>query len=499
MLEQDLLAEGFVERDRERGAIRAGVGDAEQLAEGRDLGLAVAAFDAFGDVEDQVDIGFGEDAGQVGRRLEVDDDVALAGEGVRDRDDRFGRVPLGFVVAVGRALDVVREADADRLGLADARDVELGGRGEAGAQHRGVEDGADGGVVGQADLGGGGEQRGRGRQRRQCIHLEQVDAAFGGDAEVEAGEVAQAQGAQDLVGDLAQARGDVAREVGGAAVLDLGRVDVLEAVVVDLDAVALGVALLVLELDRREEAVVVADAVDEADRDVEAFDVLLDQDAFRVRAQGGAQGRGQVARLLDDGAAERAVVDALGGALVVGFHDHREREAGAALGDVLVVADGDEDAARRIDAGALDHELGDPLVERERVRVRVRARERDAELLEQGRVERFAHAAAIALRRVEDDVRIDRFEALEEIRGGPGDFDLFDLVACGFDRLRDRVHRFRAVVLGFLLGFPNVGEPQVVSERDLHAIPALAKRCDSETVKGNQRLVEHTKRPSDTS
>ena len=33
------------------------------------------------------------------------------------------------------------------------------------------------------------------------------------------------------------------------------------------------------QLDRREQAVVVADALDEAERDVEALDVLLDQDA----------------------------------------------------------------------------------------------------------------------------------------------------------------------------------------------------------------------------
>ena len=39
------------------------------------------------------------------------------------------------------------------------------------------------------------------------------------------------------------------------------------------------------DLDRREQAVVVADAVDEADRDVDALDVLLDQHAVGIRAQ----------------------------------------------------------------------------------------------------------------------------------------------------------------------------------------------------------------------
>ena len=118
MLEQHLLAERLVERDRERRRVRAGVRDAEQLAQRRDLRLAVAAFDALRDVEDQIDIGFREHARQVRRGLEVDDDVALARERVRDRDDRLRRIPLGLVVAVWRALDVVGEADADRLRLA---------------------------------------------------------------------------------------------------------------------------------------------------------------------------------------------------------------------------------------------------------------------------------------------------------------------------------------------------------------------------------------------
>ena len=56
--------------------------------------------------------------GRSGRGLEVDDDVALARERVGDRDDRLRRIPLGLVVAGLAALDVVGEADADRLRLA---------------------------------------------------------------------------------------------------------------------------------------------------------------------------------------------------------------------------------------------------------------------------------------------------------------------------------------------------------------------------------------------
>ena len=100
VLHQHLLAERLVERDRERRRVGAGVRDAEQLAQRGHLRLAVAAFDAFRDVEDQVDIGFCEDARQVRRGLEVDDDVALARERVGDRDDGLRRIPLGLVVAV---------------------------------------------------------------------------------------------------------------------------------------------------------------------------------------------------------------------------------------------------------------------------------------------------------------------------------------------------------------------------------------------------------------
>jgi len=212
------------------------------------------------------------------------------------------------------------------------------------------------------------------------------------------------------VGDLAQTRGDVPRKVRGAAVLDLRRVDVLEPVIVDLEAVA----LLVGQLDGREQTVIVANTLDEADGDVDSFDVLLDEHAVRVRAQDRLERALQLARLLDHGPRRgdravqiRAVVDALARALVIGLDDEREREPGAALEYLLVVAHGDEHATRRVDAGALHHELGEVLVERDRVGVRVRARERDAELLEQRRVERFAHTAAIALGGVEDDIRID--------------------------------------------------------------------------------------------
>jgi hypothetical protein len=81
---------------------------------------------------------------------------------------------------------------------------------------------------------------------------------------------------------------------------------------------------------------------------------------------------------------------------------------------------GDQQAARGVDAGPPDQELGQPLVEGERVRVGVGAGVRDAELLEQRRVQRLAQAAALALGGVEDDVGVDGLEALEQGRlAGP--------------------------------------------------------------------------------
>ena len=124
-----------------------------------------------------------------------------------------------------------------------------------------------------------------------------------------------------------------------------------------------------------------------------------------------------------------------------------------------ILAEPDSEIAVVVDPGPLDHQLGQPLVQRDRVRVGVRARERDAQLLEQGGVERLAHAAAVALRRIEDDVRIDRLEALEQVRRRSGDLDLLDLVTGRFERRRDRVHGVCAVVFGFLLGLADVGEP----------------------------------------
>jgi hypothetical protein len=142
----------------------------------------------------------------------------------------------------------------------------------------------------------------------------------------------------------------------------------------------------------------------------------------------------------------------------------------AALDHRVVVAEVDQAGPRGVDAGPPDQELGQPLVEGQRVRVGVGAGVRDAELLEQRRVQRLAQLALLALGGVEDEVGVDGLEALEQRRRRTRDLDLLDLVAGGLDRGGDRVHGLDAVELGLLLGVPDVGEAEVVSERDLHRV-----------------------------
>jgi len=411
---------------------------------------------------------------------------------------RASAFAIAMMVSAGvLALHVVGEADADRLRLARADDVELARGGEARAQRRRVQDRGDRTVVAEADLRGRREQRAVGRERGQGVRLEQVDPALGGDAEIEARDIAQPERLHGIARDRAQPGRHVARHVRRAAVLDLVRLDVLEPVVVDVEALGVRLAARqVDEIDRREQALIVADALDEADDHVEPLDVLLDEHAIGIGAERALQRARELARLLDDRAAERTIVDALARALVVRLDDHREREPGAALDDGVVVAGRDEHAARGVDPAARHEQLGQPLVERDRVRVGVAAGEWNAELLEQRRIERLAHAAAIALRRVEDEIRVDRLEPVDQVRRGPRDLDLLDLVAGTLDRRCDRVHRLRAVVLGLFFGLANVGQAEVVGERDLHVDPSVAKRCDSETVKRFDPLDRPTLSPA---
>ena len=97
VLQEHPLRQRLVERDGQRRRVRAGVGDAEQLAQRRHRRLAVAARDALGDVEDQID----RRLHQLPRQLGVASNsvtCAVALERLADRVDGLGRVVLGLGV-----------------------------------------------------------------------------------------------------------------------------------------------------------------------------------------------------------------------------------------------------------------------------------------------------------------------------------------------------------------------------------------------------------------
>src|SRR5262249_39690583 len=147
------------------------------------------------------------------------------------------------------------------------------------------------------------------------------------EAEVDAADVADAERLVDGARQDAQARGDVARDVGRAADLHLRRIDVLQAVVVDVVAAAR--RRIDDVLDGREDAVVLVRALDEPYGHVAAWDELLDEHAGRIGLEGAPEQRRQRLGIARD----RLVADALRAAFVVRLDDDREREGDAALHD----------------------------------------------------------------------------------------------------------------------------------------------------------------------
>ena len=90
------------------------VGHAEELADGRNMGFAVHAVEAFGDIEDEVGTGRHQLPGEIGIRLEADH-LADTGEGLLDSIDGLGFVPLGVEVGlreIGAETAIARRRDA---------------------------------------------------------------------------------------------------------------------------------------------------------------------------------------------------------------------------------------------------------------------------------------------------------------------------------------------------------------------------------------------------
>jgi len=114
VVRHDLLGAPLVEREAEGQRIGGVIRDAEELADGGDVALAVRAVEALGDVEDEVGTDQREPRGEALVGLEPED-LAHRPEGGLDRVDGGGLVPLGVeiglseIVAKGSRGDVVGE------------------------------------------------------------------------------------------------------------------------------------------------------------------------------------------------------------------------------------------------------------------------------------------------------------------------------------------------------------------------------------------------------
>ena len=98
---EDLFRSRFVEAEREREGIASRVGNAIELADGRDVRFAILAAESFRHVEDNVRPRFAEALGKVRRRLEPQD-FAQSAERALDGADGVRRVPLGVGVVGAR-------------------------------------------------------------------------------------------------------------------------------------------------------------------------------------------------------------------------------------------------------------------------------------------------------------------------------------------------------------------------------------------------------------
>ena len=101
---QSLLGPCLVEAQGERERIAAGVGNSVELADRRDVGLAVHAVGAFGDVEDDVGLCLAERLRKIFRRLEAND-FSERGERRFNGGDGRGVVPLREFIAGDQLCD----------------------------------------------------------------------------------------------------------------------------------------------------------------------------------------------------------------------------------------------------------------------------------------------------------------------------------------------------------------------------------------------------------
>ncbi len=94
---QDLFRPRLVETEREREGVAAGVRDAVELADRRNVGFAVRAAESLGDVEHDVRASGPQPLGKLVVRLEANY-RSKTRERALDGGDRLGRVPLGVFI-----------------------------------------------------------------------------------------------------------------------------------------------------------------------------------------------------------------------------------------------------------------------------------------------------------------------------------------------------------------------------------------------------------------
>ena len=283
---------------------------------------------------------------------------------------------------------------------------------------------------------------------------------------------------------MARSRGDdVTRLVGRAAHGHLAGVGRLQPVVVEVEAAA---GQRVDDVVDRQQDPLVAAPFQKRDGDVGAGHELLDQHAAGVGPQRARQHLAQHARVANDG----VVGDPLRRAFVVRLDDDRQGQPQRPwVAHPAVLVGRQQLRARRVDAALAQHQLRQPLVQRDGQDVGVGVRVGEAQLLEQRRVESFPRAAAPPLGAVEDEIRSVRFDARGQPRRRSGDLDLLDLMAAGAQAGRDGVDGLDGVELGLVFA---VGQPQVVREGNSHVSPSVL----AVTLTGFRRARRALRRPS---
>ncbi len=114
----------------------------------------------------------------------------------------------------------------------------------------------------------------------------------------------------------------------------------------------------------------------------------------------------------------------------------------------------------------LEHQLGQPLVQRHRQRVGIRARVGIAQLLKERGIERLTCASSSSFGHVEDQIRAEGFQSCRQVRCRSRHLDLGHLMAALGQRFGDGFHRLWRIELGFLFG---ISQTQVMSEGDFHS------------------------------